>query len=95
METSNGEEFPEVLDQPKEQKIYTLPLQLWVSVVIVRTFYFTYSIQHKDIYVDSINKCSFHWILIVFDLSDGHLLIYDSLRKPQEDYQDMIDIIQG
>jgi Ulp1 family protease len=66
-----------------------------VSIVIMCTFYFTYSIQHKDIYVDSINKCSFHWILIVFDLSDGHLLIYDSLRKPQEDYQDMIDIIQG
>nr|ACS88374.1 transposon protein [Coix lacryma-jobi] len=37
---------------------------------------------------------SFHWILIVIDLHESRLLIYDSLRKPQEDYQDMIDIIR-
>jgi hypothetical protein len=54
LETSNGEESHEVLHEPKGQKIDTLPLQLQVSVVIVCTFYFTYSIQHIDIYVDSI-----------------------------------------
>ena len=41
------------------------------------------------------HKCSFHWILIVIDLSQCQLVIYDSLRKPQDDYQEMIDIIQG
>ena len=79
-----------------------------MSVVIVCTFYFTYSIQHIDIYVDSIvnellyacvciyiNTRSFHWILMVFDLPKNHLIIYDSMRKLQKDYQDMIDIIQG
>jgi len=38
---------------------------------------------------------SFHWILIAIDFDENKVLIYDSMRKPQEDYQDMIDIIQG
>jgi Ulp1 family protease len=42
-----------------------------------------------------INTCSFYWILMVFDLPKNHLIIYDLMRKPQKDYQDMIDIIQG
>ena len=96
MDNSNAEESSEVLDQPKDQTIYTLPIQLWVSVVIVCTICLTYySIQHRDIYVDSINKCSFHWILIVIDMRRSAYIIFDSLRKPPGDYQDMIDIIKG
>ena len=89
------EESPKVLSRPKKSKIYTLPLQFCVSVVIGCTFNFICLIPHKDIYVDSINKYRFHWILIVFDLFESCLVIYDSLRKPQKDYQDMIDIIMG
>ena len=37
---------------------------------------------------------SFHWILIVMDLAESKLVIYDSMKKLQQDYQDMIDIIQ-
>lgn len=37
---------------------------------------------------------SYHWILMVIDLKHSNVLIYDSLSKPQEDYQDMIDILQ-
>ena len=37
---------------------------------------------------------SFHWIIIVIDLSESKVVIYDSMKKPQQDDQDMIDIIQ-
>ena len=35
-----------------------------------------------------INTCSDHWILIDIDLVNSQLLIFDSLKKPQEQYQD-------
>jgi len=36
---------------------------------------------------------SFHWILMVIKIPKNRL-IYDSLRKPQENYQQMVNIIQ-
>jgi len=36
----------------------------------------------------------FHWILMAIDLDESKVVIYDSMRKPQEHYHDMIDIIQ-
>jgi len=36
----------------------------------------------------------FDWILIVIDLAESKLVIYDSMKKPQQEYQDMIDIFQ-
>ena len=32
---------------------------------------------------------------MVIDMANSRLKILDSLRKPQTEYQDMIDIIQG
>jgi hypothetical protein len=32
---------------------------------------------------------------MAIDLDESKVLIYDSMRKPQEDYQDMIDIIES
>jgi len=35
-----------------------------------------------------------HWILMELDLEKGHLGIWDSMRKEQKEFQEMIDIIQ-
>jgi len=37
---------------------------------------------------------NFYWILIVINLVESKLVIYDTMKKPQQDYQDTTDIIQ-
>ena len=37
---------------------------------------------------------NFHWILIVIEIPKNRLIIFDSMRKPQENYQQMVNIIQ-
>jgi len=36
--------------------------------------------------------CSFHWILIVLNPDRGVVNVFDSLRKPQKEYQEIIDM---
>ena len=35
----------------------------------------------------------FYWILLVIKIDRAHVTVFDSRRKPQDDYQDMIDIL--
>jgi len=37
---------------------------------------------------------NFHWILMVIKIPKNQLIIYDLLRKPQKNYQQMVNIIQ-
>jgi Ulp1 family protease len=39
-------------------------------------------------------ECSFHWILLVIDMPWGIVKIFDSATKPQEEYQEILDILQ-
>lgn len=41
-----------------------------------------------------INVCSFHWILLDIIIDKGLVEVFDSLRKPQSYYQDLIDMLQ-
>jgi Ulp1 family protease len=36
----------------------------------------------------------FHWILLVIDMPRRLVKIFDSATKPQEDYQEIIDILR-
>ena len=36
-----------------------------------------------------------HWILFDLCLETGTMLVYDSLKKPKKEYQEMIDALQG
>jgi len=61
------------------------------------TFYFTYYYSIRVLYRYRRNYIcvnSFHWILVVIKIPKNELIIYDSLRKPQENYQQMVNIIQ-
>ena len=33
---------------------------------------------------------NFHWILIVIEISKNRLIIFDTMRKPPENYQQMV-----
>jgi len=86
----------EVLRELKREKNNTLPLQLQVSHRCI----YSYNMQvcaplillNPNLRLMSMN--SFHWILMAIDLDESKVVIYDSMRKAQQDYQDMIDIIQ-
>ena len=41
-----------------------------------------------------INVCSFHWILLIIEVEEGRVLIYDSLSKEEKKYQILLDALQ-
>ena len=38
---------------------------------------------------------SFHWILLSIEIDRSRVVVFDSLRKPKEKYQSLIDILQS
>ena len=87
------------VNQKEKQKIL-FPLQLRVSYILIAYFILLIITRDKFYIViyrpDYIYICvnSFHWILMVIEISKKRLIIFDSMRKPQENYQQMVNIIQ-
>ena len=36
---------------------------------------------------------NFHWILLCIEINRVRAMVFDSLRKPKEDYQDLIHVL--
>jgi hypothetical protein len=81
---------PTAIGRPlHHHRMLTLPLQLQVSVHNVDS-----NKLNNECYVPSYAyTCSNHWILMEIDLEKSCLYIWDSMRKEQKEYQEMIDII--
>ena len=74
------------------QRGNTISLQLRVSVTVLYTFYFPYSMLSA---IDEfINVRSFHWILLIIKVDSGIVRIMDSKRKEQKEYKDIVDMLQ-
>ena len=41
------------------------------------------------------NFNSFHWILLSIEIDRSRVVVFDSLLKPKENYQSLIDILQS
>jgi len=68
------------------QAIWDFNTLLWVGRGGV------YIVIDLTIYMCVIN--SFHWILMVIEIPKNRLIVYDSLRKSQENYKQMVNVIQ-
>ena len=42
-----------------------------------------------DIYVHS-----YHWILVIIMIDQSNVIVFDSLRKPKDEYQDIQDMLK-
>ena len=91
-----------VLCEPKRKTKNTLPLQLRVSYIIFKYMHILFYLLLLNtsfiyLYIGlTIYMCvnSFHWIVMVIEIPKNRLIIFDSMRKPQENYQQMVNIIQ-
>ena len=57
------------------------------------------SLQFDNNYISNISSIyvcinNFDWILLCIEINRVRAMVFDSLRKPKEDYQDLIDIMQ-
>jgi len=74
------------------QRGNTISLRLQVSVSVLYTFYFPYSMLST---IDEfLNMRSFHWILLIIKVDSGIVRIMDSKRKEQKEYKDIVDMLQ-
>ena len=63
------------------------------------SFDFFSSLQYDNNYLSNITSIylcinSFHWILLCIEIERARVTVFDSLRKPKEEYQDLINIMQ-
>ena len=73
------------------QKGSTISLQLQVSVTVLYTFCFAYSMLSV---IDELCVRRFHFILLVIQFDAGKVLVMDSLRKDSEMWADLKKILQ-
>ena len=81
----------------------------WISNMLVhsfccratssKSFDFFVSLQLNNKYISNILSIyvyinRFHWILLSIEIDRARVVVLDSLRKPKEDYQDLIAIMQ-
>lgn len=81
----------EVFRETKFQKGNTISLQLRVSVTVLYTFYFAYSMLTV---IDDLCVRRFHFILLIIRVDEGKVLIMDALRKKPEEWKDLRDMLQ-
>ncbi|XP_039771125.1 uncharacterized protein LOC120639184 isoform X2 [Panicum virgatum] len=51
--------------------------------------------QHACTFILLPYNFDFHWILISIEIDRSRVVVFDSLRRPKEDYQSLIDILQS
>ena len=69
----------------------TISLQLQVSVTVLYTFCFAYSMLSV---IDELCVRMFHFILLVIQVDEGVVLVMDSKRKDPEMWADLSKMLQ-
>ena len=65
------------------------------SVTVLYIFFFAYSmLSATDELLTYIHVRSYHYILLIISVDSGRVHIMDSLAKPEETYQIIIDTLQ-